>query len=130
MATRTYVREVLVGQVLALAPSLNMPIFWENRESADLDKIKVGFLEVIVDFTETALISTGGIKGHSGLLVLAFYTREGEGTVKELEVGDLLDQLSVKHVGGVHTGAMTPGTKKTKQGWRRTEWLVPFSFYS
>ena len=130
MATRTYVREVLVGQVLALAPSLNMPIFWENRESADLDKIKVGFLEVIVDFTETALISTGGIKGHSGLLVLAFYTREGEGTVKELEVGDLLDQLSVKHAGGVHTGAMTPGTKKTKQGWRRTEWLVPFSFYS
>ena len=130
MATRTYVREVLVGQVLALAPSLNMPIFWENRESADLDKIKVGFLEVIVDFTETALISTGGIKGHAGLLVLAFYTREGEGTVKELEVGDLLDQLSVKHVGGVHTGAMTPGTKKTKQGWRRTEWLVPFSFYS
>ena len=130
MATRTYVRETLIGMVTALAPTLNMPVFWENRESPDLDKVKTGFMEVIVDFTESSLVSVGDITGHAGLLVLALYIREGEGTVKELATADLLDQLSLQHVGGVHTGAMTPGSKKTKQGWRRVEWLVPFSFYS
>lgn len=110
---------------------LNLPVFHENREAPDLDKVPQEFLEVVVDFNDSHSADLKYMTENLGILSMRLWTRRGAGVVTELDIADTLDlALSRQVLGGVTLGVMTPGRKTGDKGWRQTEWLIPFSFYS
>ncbi len=126
-----HIRTSLITLVSSVTPSLGMPVFHENREVPDLDKAPRVFLYVEIDFNDTSSADLKEIRHVVGVLSLELWTRAGEGVVTELSTADTLDvALSRQQPGGVLLGVMTPGRKTSKLGWRRTEWLIPFNFYS
>ncbi len=130
--SRVEVRAALIQKVQDNTGPLGMPVYHENRDQPDLDKVKPVFLHVGLDFTEAVRADVNVLAYNTGLLVLTLYTRVGEGVVVELSAADHLDvSLSRQLVQGISLGVMTPGRKTpSKTGWRCTEWLIPFSYYS
>lgn len=127
--SRVAAREALITLVVGV--DVGMPVYHENREAPDLDKLSGPFLEVAVDFNESSEADLKSITENLGVLVLTLSTRVGEGVVTELSTADALDvTLSRQRLNGVTLGVMTPGRAAVKAGWRRTEWLIPFSYYS
>ncbi len=125
-------RRVLIQRFMEMTPAVGLPVFWENRGGVELDKVGPSFVEVILDFNGAEAASLGNLASNVGMVVFALYTREGAGTLTELEVADRLDAwMSRKSLANVQTGVLTPGRKSpTQQGWRRVEWLIPFTFFS
>ena len=127
------VRNTLVQEIVNVKDDLGIPLFWENRESAQLDAVQGAFLTVDIDFNAGVRAGLDRTAFNAGVLVLTHFTRVGTGTVEELKVGDTLAKALAMRVLGDMTlslGAMQPGDKGVKQGWRTKEWLIPFSFYA
>lgn len=122
-------RRQLVEWAQPYLTTTGIPVYWENRGSPQLDQVKPMFIHVDIDFTGGALETMDGASDHSGLMVFDIFTREGEGVVKELEIVEILiTGVANRSTGELATGAMDPGIKTVRNGWRKTEWFIPFRF--
>lgn len=127
------VRNAIVKQIVDVKDEIGIPLFWENRESAQLDLIESRFLTIDIDFNAGERASLERMSFNSGVVVLTHYVRVGGGVIDDLKLADTLTEalaLKVIENGTISLSAMAPGTKSSKQGWRTKEWLIPFSFYA
>lgn len=130
MPTLVSARQTLISLVKPVVDSLGIPVFYENRDTADLDKVGNHFIEVVVDFNTRDEADMKAMNHTTGALAFLMWSKRGSGVVTELDVIDTLD-ISFSRVvsNGVNLGVLTAGPTSAPPGWRRTEWLIPFSYY-
>ena len=110
----------------------NVPIFYENTVSVDLDAVGDSFLAVSIDFQDSMRegIDAAPISKTWGVLTLRHFSKEGVGTKETLKRFDWLTALmKYKDLSGVTLDCPRPGKKSSRDGWTSCDLIVPFWFW-
>lgn len=111
----------------------DLPVFWENTLTVDLDTVANPFLRIEIDFDDAHQLTINDMPEHRtyGHVYFTVFAKEGTGSRNALVLFDSLsDLVKFKSDARFVFGVPTPGRRDARDGWVSYELRAPFFFDS
>lgn len=111
----------------------DLPVFWENTLTVDLDVVGSPFLRIEIEFDDARQLTINDMPEHRtyGTVFFTVFVKEGTGMRQTLVLFDTLANLvKFKTSNRFVFSTPTPGRRDARDGWVSSELRAPFFFDS